>query len=557
MKTFGNWRFVCDLEDIIPEGGVCAYMDGRQIAIFRVGDNVYAIDNRDPASDANVLSRGIVGDLQGELVVASPIYKHHYSLITGRCIEDPDYSVVTYPARVTDGRVWVRSKPLRLAKGKRKLVVIGNGMAGMRVVEQLTEMAPQSYEITVFGAEPHGNYNRILLSPVLAGEKTFEDIVLHPLEWYREHGVTLHAGDPVIAIDRVKRIVTSQSGRQVPYDRLLLATGSKPIVLPIPGNDLDGVVTFRDLQDVDAMLAAARTHKKAVVIGGGLLGLEAANGLLRQGMDVTVVHISDTLMERQLDATAGALLKQTLEQRGLKFVMPAQTVEILGNQRVPSPGRGDALARSSGDSSLLPFTGEAGASAPGEGRRVRGVRLADGTVLEADLVVMAVGIRPNIDLAKAAGLRCDRGILVNDTMLTFDPSIYAVGECVQHRNSTYGLVAPLWEQAKVCATHLAEFGIGRYQGSIVSTQLKVTGIDVFSAGDFIARPGSETLVLKDLKRGVYKRLTIENNRVCGVVLYGDTRDGPWYFELMQEGRDIGPIRDKLLFGAAYAGATTQ
>ncbi|MET0657773.1 MAG: nitrite reductase small subunit NirD [Steroidobacteraceae bacterium] len=522
MKPAATWRFVCELDDIIDESGVCASMDGRQIAVFRVGEKVYALDNFDPASDANVLSRGIVGDLQGELVVASPIYKHHYSLVTGRCIEDPDYSVVTYPARATDGRVWLQSKPVRLARGKRRLVVIGNGMAGMHVVEQLVTQAPQSYDITVFGAEPHGNYNRILLSPVLAGEKKFEDIVLHPLQWYRDNGVTLHAGDPVVAIDRVKRIVKSKGGIEVPYDRLLLATGSNPIVLPVPGKELPGVVTFRDLQDVDAMLAAARIHKKAIVIGGGLLGLEAANGLLRQGMNVTVVHIADTLMERQLDAAAGGLLRDTLESRGLKFVMPAQTAEIL---------------------------------ATAESQRVRGIRLADGTEIDADLVVMAAGIRPNIALAQAAGLRCDRGVLVNDTMQTFDPSIYAVGECVQHRNSTYGLVAPLWEQAKVCATHLAEFGIGHYQGSIVSTQLKVTGIDVFSAGDFVGRPGSETLVLKDLKRGIYKRLTIENNRVRGAVLYGDTRDGPWYFELMQEGRDIGALRDKLLFGAAFAGAT--
>lgn len=540
MKPAATWRFVCELDDIIDESGVCAAMDGRQIAVFRVGEKVYALDNFDPASDANVLSRGLVCDLQGELVVASPIYKHHYSLLTGRCIEDPDCSVVTYPARATDGRVWVQSKPARLTQGKRRLVVIGNGMAGMHVVEQLATLSPQPYDITVFGAEPHGNYNRILLSPVLAGEKKFEDIVLHPLQWYRDNGVALHAGDPVVAIDRVKRIVKSKSGIEVPYDRLLLATGSKPIVLPVPGKELPGVVTFRDLQDVDAMLAASRSHKKAVVIGGGLLGLEAGNGLLRQGMDVTVVHIVDTLMERQLDAAAGALLKETLEKRGLKFVMPAQTAEILSGEELPSP---DA------DASTSPGTGG------GRNRRVRGIRLSDGTEIEADLVVMAAGIRPNIDLARAAGLRCDRGVLVNDTMQTFDPSVYAVGECVQHRNSTYGLVAPLWEQAKACATQLAEFGIGHYQGSIVSTQLKVTGIDVFSAGDFVGRPGSETLVLKDLKRGIYKRLTIENNRVRGAVLYGDTRDGPWYFELMQEGRDIGALRDKLLFGAAFAGAT--
>lgn len=514
-----GWRFVCELDDILPDAGVAALIDGKQIAIFRVGDNVHALSNFDPHSDANVLSRGLVGDVQAEPVVASPIYKHHFSLITGRCIEDADMSIPVYPARVSDGRVWVKSEPARSVARTRKLVVIGNGMAGMKVVEELLEIAPKAYDITVIGAEPHPNYNRILLSPVLAGEKRVEDIILNSLDWYRDKGVTLHTNDPVTAIDRRRRVVRTQSGLDLPYDRLLIATGSKPIILPVPGKDLDGVVTFRDLEDVDAMLEATRTHKKAAVIGGGLLGLEAANGLMKQGMDVTVVHIFDTLMERQLDRPAAALLQESLEQRGLKFRMPAKTVAL---------------------------------SPTADGKRVGGVQFEDGREIEADLVVMAAGIRPNIDLAKAAGLRCDRGVLVNDTMQTYDPSVYAVGECVQHRNSTYGLVAPLFEQANVCATHLAEFGIGHYTGSLVSTQLKVTGIDLFSAGDFLGGPTSESLVMRDAKRGIYKRLVIENNKVRGAVLYGDVKDGPWYFELMTQGRDVGPMRDKLLFGAAFA-----
>lgn len=539
MKT-SSWTFVCELEDILPGTGVAGLIDGRQLAIFRVGDSVYALDNYDPNSEANVLSRGLVGDIQGDLVVASPIYKHHFSLITGRCLEDPDQSVHAYPARVTDGRVWVRSVPLRPVARTRHLVVIGNGMAGMRVVEDLLQIAPNAYRITVFGAEPHPNYNRILLSPVLAGEKRVEDIILHSLDWYREKGVTLHTSDPIVAIDRVRRTVRSQSGIEVPYDRLLIASGSNPVMLPIPGNDLPGVVTFRDLQDVDAMLAATRTHKKAVVIGGGLLGLEAANGLLKQGMDVTVVHIFDTLMERQLDRAAADLLRESLEKRGLKFRMQSKTVEILSTRH---EWRGTSQTSEAHASSLEPRA------------RVAGVLFEDGSELEADLVVMAVGIRPNIDLAKAAGLRCERGVLVNDTMQTFDPSIYAVGECVQHRNSTYGLVAPLFDQARVCATHLAEFGIGHYVGSMVSTQLKVTGIDVFSAGDFIGGPTSEALVMRDARRGIYKRIVIENNKVRGAVLYGDVKDGAWYMELMTQGRDIGALRDKLLFGSAFAGKT--
>lgn len=544
-----SWQFICDLEEILPDSGVAALVDGRQIAIFRVGEQqVYALDNFDPNSEANVLARGIVGDINGEPVVASPIYKQHFSLITGRCLEDADKSVHAYPARVSEGRVYIKSVPIRTPQRTRKLVVIGNGMAGMKVVEDLLQIAPNAYEITVFGAEPHPNYNRILLSPVLAGEKTVQDIVLNPFEWYREKGVKLHVDDPIVSIDRRRRTVTSRSGVVVPYDRLLLATGSNPIVLPIPGNDLPGVVTFRDLQDVDVMLQAARTHKKAVVIGGGLLGLEAANGLLKQGMDVTVVHLLDTLMERQLDRAAAAMLRESLEKRGLKFVMPAKTVAILGLQAT-----GDGLRQEPSPAASLAKASlaVAGSPSPVVADRVRAIRLEDGREIEADLVVMAAGIRPNIELAKAAGLRCDRGVLVNDTMQTFDPSIYAVGECVQHRNSTYGLIAPLFEQANVCATHLAEFGIGRYTGSLVSTQLKVTGIDLFSAGDFLGGPTSEALVLRDAKRGIYKRIVVEKNKIRGAVLYGDVKDGPWYFELMTEGRDIGPLRDKLLFGSAF------
>ena len=547
MKS--HWNFICDLEEVFPDSGVAALVDGKQLAIFRVGsDQVYALDNFDPNSEANVMSRGLVGDINGEPVVASPVYKHHFSLITGRCIEDPEQSILAYPARISEGRVWVRSTPIRAAQRTRRLVVIGNGMAGMKVVEDLLQIAPAAYEVTVFGAEPHPNYNRILLSPVLAGEKTVKDIVLNSFEWYQEKGVKLYVDDPVVAIDRRRRTVTAKSGTVITYDRLLLATGSNPIMLPIPGKDLPGVVTFRDLQDVDAMLQAARTHKKAVVIGGGLLGLEAANGLLKQGMDVTVVHLLDTLMERQLDRAAATMLRESLEKRGLKFVMPAKTVAILGGVRPEACGEREEALHSSANPQAASRQPVGGVSAAD---RVRAVRFEDGSEIDADLVVMAAGIRPNIDLAKTVGLRCDRGVLVNDTMQTFDPSIYAVGECVQHRNSTYGLIAPLFEQANVCATHLAEFGIGRYQGSLISTQLKVTGIDLFSAGDFLGGPTSEALVLRDAKRGIYKRIVIEKNRVRGAVLYGDVKDGPWYFELMTQGKDIGPMRDKLLFGSAF------
>lgn len=513
MKT---WKFICEFEAIVRNTGVCALLDGKQIAVFRVDDMVFALDNFDPASGVNVLSRGLVGDVQRELVVTSPIYKHHYSLVSGRCLEDPDKSVAVYPVRVANGGVWAQSEPLKRQVGKRQLVVIGNGMAGMRTVEELLQLTPNAYDITVFGSEPHANYNRILLSPVLAGEKKAADIVINPLSWYEEKGIKLYRDDPVVAVDRKRRIVKSKSGMQLPYDRLLLATGSNPVMLPVPGKDLAGMVTFRDMNDVDAMLKAARQYKNAVVIGGGLLGLEAANGLRRRGMNVTVVHLMDTLMERQLDRTAADLLKASLEKRGLQFKMPAKTAAILGKERVT------------------------------------GVRFDDGSELQADLVVMAVGIRPNIELARQAGLRCERGVIVDDSMQTFDPCIYAVGECVQHRAVTYGLVAPLWDQARVCAIHLAEVGVSYYHGSAVSTQLKVTGIDLFSAGDFLGSARSEALVMKDAKRGIYKRIVIEDNTVRGAVLYGDTQDGPWYFDLIKEKRDIGSIREHLLFGASFA-----
>jgi nitrite reductase (NADH) large subunit len=403
-----------------------------------------------------------------------------------------------------------------MSSTKLELVVIGNGMAGVRTVEDLLRLAPDRFDITVFGAEPHGNYNRILLSPVLAGEQRFDDIVTHPRAWYAAHGITLHAGDPVVAIDRQRRVVRARSGREVRYDRLLLATGSKPFVIPVPGHQLPGVIAFRDIQDVESMLEVARHHRNAVVIGGGLLGLEAANGLARQGMSVTVVHVMDSLMERQLDKPAAGLLKAALESRGIAFRLEADTAEILGSERVT------------------------------------GVRFKDGSRIDADLVVMAVGIRPNVELAKAAGLHCERALVVDDTLQTLsDPRIYAVGECIQHRKSTYGLVAPLYEQAQVCAAHLAGWGHRRYPGSVTSTRLKVTGIDLFSAGDFIGDAETQDLVFRDPRRGVYKRLVLKGPRLVGAVLYGDVKDGPWYFELMQKQTSVLSFRSRLLFGQAY------
>jgi nitrite reductase (NADH) large subunit len=402
---------------------------------------------------------------------------------------------------------------------KQKLVMVGNGMAGVRTLEHLLEYAPERYDITVFGAEPFGNYNRILLSPVLASEKTFDEIMLNGLDWYRDNNITLHSGHRIVAINRRRQTVTADNGLEVPYDRLLLATGSNPFILPIPGVELEGVVAYRDIFDVRKMLEAARTRRNAVVIGGGLLGLEAASGLRKQGMEVTVVHACDTLMERQLDGIGGLYLRRQLEKSGIRFLMPRITKRVLAD------------------------TTDAG--------HVSGLQFEDGSTVAAELVVMAVGIRPNTELARKAGLYCERGIVVDDTLQTFDPSIYAVGECAQHKDVIYGLVAPLYDQAKVCASHLAGHGVRAYYGTLLSTRLKVTGIDMFSAGDFNSADGSEILTCEDPARGIYRKLVLKNDRIQGAILYGDVRDSGWYFELMQSKESVAGIRERLIFGKQF------
>ncbi len=413
-------------------------------------------------------------------------------------------------------------------KSRQKLVMVGNGMAGVRTLEELLKIAPDLYDITVFGAEPHPNYNRILLSPVLAGEQTLDEIVLNDWAWYKDNGITLHAGWKVTAVDRVRRVVQAENAAgetmSAEYDRLLLATGSNPFILPIPGKDLEGVIAYRDIADTEAMIEASQKYQRAVVIGGGLLGLEAANGLMKRGMQVTVIHVMPTLMERQLDDVAGKMLQKSLENRGLRFVMGGQTRSLIGN------------------------------ADDGTGGRVIGLQLNDGTMIPTDLVVMAVGIRPNTELAERMRLHVNRGIVVSDTMQTVtDARIYSVGECAAHRGVAYGLVAPLFEQGKVAANHLGQFGIGRYTGSLTSTKLKVTGIDLFSAGNFQGGEGTEEIVMSDPFGGVYKKLVIQDDKLVGACLYGDTVDGSWYFKLLREGRSVHDLRDKLMFGESNIG----
>lgn len=402
---------------------------------------------------------------------------------------------------------------------QQKLVVIGNGMAPGRALEKLFETSPGLYDVTIFNAEPRVNYDRILLSPVLSGEKAYEDIIIHGDDWYSAHSVTLHKGAKVTTIDRAAKTVTSETGITAAYDKLIIATGSQPFIIPVPGANLAGVLTYRDLDDVHAMLLAAKSGGRAVVIGGGLLGLEAAAGLKEQGMDVTVLHLMPHLMERQLDSAAGYLLQRAVEQRGIKVICKANTHAIEGESRVS------------------------------------GVRLDDGTVLPADLVVMAVGIRPNAGLAKEAGLEVNRGIVVTPDMRTSDPDIFALGECAEAAGQVFGLVAPLYEMANVVASQLAGKTDASFAPSATATKLKVTGMDLYSAGDFADGPDREEIVLRDPVRGQYRRLVLKDNRVIGAVIYGDTADGPWFFDLIKRGADIAGMRSTLIFGQGYQGGS--
>ena len=397
-----------------------------------------------------------------------------------------------------------------------KLVVIGAGMASGRALEHLFEADPDRFEVTLFNAEPRGNYNRLMLSPVLSGEKTYDEIVTHGDDWYAANAVETRFGEAVTKIDRERRVVVTKAG-ETAYDKLLIATGSMPFILPLPGKELEGVIAFRDIDDVHRMLdTAALPQARAVVIGGGLLGLEAAAGLRLRGMEVVVLHVMGHLMERQLDPSAGYLLQKDLERRGIKVHCKAQTKAILGQNRVEA------------------------------------VLLEDGTVYDADIVVMAVGIRPETRVAKDAGIEIGRGIVVDDAMRTSDPHILSIGECVEHNGMLYGLVAPLYDQAKVVAQTLLGTEAA-FQPVELSTKLKVTGCDLFSAGDFGDAPDREEIVFRDATRGVYKRLVLKDNVLIGAVLYGDTADGAYFFSKIKAKEDISPERDTLIFGPAYAG----
>ncbi|MFC5649187.1 nitrite reductase large subunit NirB [Paenibacillus solisilvae] len=397
---------------------------------------------------------------------------------------------------------------------RRKLVVIGNGMAGVRCVEEILNINREAFEITIFGKEPHPNYNRILLSKVLQGDTSIDDITINDWKWYEDNQIKLYTNEAVVKLDSKKRLLTTESGRKVDYDELIIATGSLPFMLPLPGANKQGVTAFRDIRDCETMVETAKKHDKAVVIGGGLLGLEAARGLLNLGMQVDVVHIHGSLMDRQLDATAGKMLQDELEKQGMRFLLEKHSEEIIGRSRVV------------------------------------GLKFKDGTKTNADLLVMAVGVRPNVQLAKDSGIGTNRAILVNDYMQTDVPNIYAVGECAEHRGTVYGLVAPLYEQGKILAQTMCGIQNDGYHGSITATQLKVSGVDVFSAGEFMDSKEVKSLKWYDGIRNTYKKIVVRDGKIVGAVLFGDISEGPQLFSMIKQGKDFSVYEKESMSSAS-------
>jgi nitrite reductase (NADH) large subunit len=395
---------------------------------------------------------------------------------------------------------------------KKKLVLIGNGMAGVRCIEHILKLAPNQFEVTIFGTEPHPNYNRILLSSVLAGDSDVQDIILNDWVWYKDNQITFHPGHTVTKIDTKQKIVYSDQGVSAAYDELILATGSQPYMLPLPGADKEGVIAFRDIKDCETMIESSKKYKKAVVIGGGLLGLEAARGLLNLNMEVSVVHIHHYLMERQLDETAGYMLQRELEAQGMKFLLEKNSAEIVGKNRVT------------------------------------GLKFKDGSIEDADLIVMAVGIRPNISLANDSGIGINRGIVVDDYLQTNTPHIHAVGECAEHRGIAYGLVAPLYEQGDILAKKLCGLDVDGYEGSVTSTKLKVSGVDVFSAGNYTDSASTRSVRVQDEFSGLYKKIVVQDGKLIGAVLFGDISDSSKLFKMIRSGVDISGQEKQIVLG---------
>ncbi|MBN0987621.1 NAD(P)/FAD-dependent oxidoreductase [Amphritea pacifica] len=424
---------------------------------------------------------------------------------------------------------------------KAHLIIIGNGMACGRLLDEILKRDPDLYRITVFGAEGYANYNRIMLSPVLAGEIRADEIITHSEQWYQENSITLHSGDPVIAIDTATQTLTCQSGSLFSYDKLVLATGSEPVIPPAARNcDLDGILSFRNLDDIDRIMSKVSNTRHATVIGGGLLGLEAAWGLRQQGLEVTVIHRGGWLLNRQLDPAAGKMLQQSLEARGITFRLNAEISQFSGQV--------------SSDENSAYLSGGSKSEVHPRPETLQQVTLSDDSVIHTGLAVIAIGITPNHKLAKVSGIDCDKGVLVNDRLQSSHPNVYALGECTQFGSHTFGLVAPLWDQATVLADQLCRTSDSLFRVQPCATKLKVSGIDLFSAGEFLDSPESESVICQDLTSGTYRKLIFRDQRLTGAVLYGAVNDGNWYFELIQTQQQVEHLTPDLIFGRRYCEA---
>ncbi|MDO6563847.1 FAD-dependent oxidoreductase [Amphritea sp. 1_MG-2023] len=412
---------------------------------------------------------------------------------------------------------------------KAHLIIIGNGMACGRLLDEILKRNPDQYRITVFGAEGYANYNRIMLSPVLAGEMHADDIVTHSPQWYQDNHISLHSGDPVVDIVAANKTLTCQSGQTFRYDTLVFATGSNPVMPPVAQDcELDGILSFRKLDDIDRIMARVTQIEHATVVGGGLLGLEAAWGLRQQGLAVTVIHRGEWLLNRQLDPSAGKLLQHSLESRGIQFKLNAEISQFTSQSQPTSDQHTNSQTAA-----------------------LRQIRLKDGTQLNTELAVIAIGVTPNHALAKACGLKCDRGILIDDQLQSSDPHIYALGECTQFGEHTFGLVAPLWDQAAVLADRLCRLSTKRFRVQPCATKLKVSGIDLFSAGEFLTSPDNESVTYQDPANGIYRKLIFRQQRLTGAVLFGAVNDGNWYFELIQSQQKVQHLAPDMIFGRRY------
>jgi nitrite reductase (NADH) large subunit len=398
---------------------------------------------------------------------------------------------------------------------KQRLVIIGNGMIAGRLLEELHYFSPDQYKISVFDGEGFSNYNRIMLPEIISEKMTTKDLVVHDESWHAQRNIEFQKGVQVVEIDRDKKLVRTDRGHACEYDKLVLAVGSIPNGFSCPGNHLKGISTFRTLTDAVAITSLAKTCANATVLGGGLLGLEAGAVLCERGITTNIVHCDQILMNRQLNVSAATFLQRKLESKGLRISTATDVTEIIGSDRVQA------------------------------------VRLRSGDLIPCELLLLAIGIRPNTALARAAGLRTDHGIVIDRQMRTSDPDIYAIGECAELDGNSYGLLSPLHGMAKIAARHLAGDHLAEYGKATIFSRLKISGIDLFVAGNSVGRDSQRKLVFENKANGIYKQIAIKNDRIDGFILMGDIEDGPWFFKQMEEEVDVSADIENLIFGKGY------